>query len=120
MRNPLEGYMYHVGPDRMHGVFYDTASTRSVMDHTHWDGPHYAPETEQRDLDALTEVVDFTRKFWRDNVLDNEAIVIANSGNKGLSQTNYLRGFPFLRKSRNCASFIARFTSAQQYRNPIT
>ena len=81
----FEGYMYHVGPERMHGVFYDTASTRSVMDHTHWKGRHYAPETEQRDLDALTEVVDFTRKFWRDNVLDNEAIVIANSGNKGSS-----------------------------------
>ena len=81
----FEAYMYHAGPERMHGVFYDTASTRSKIDNTFWNGPLFAPEKEQEDLDEIIKVVEFTRNFWRDNVLDDEAIVIVNAGNKGSS-----------------------------------
>ena len=77
----VEAYMYHVGPERMHGVFFDTASTRSMLS----TGINYGPNKEEEDLAALTEVVEFTRNIWRDYVLDDEAIVIANSGNKGSS-----------------------------------
>ena len=33
----------------------------------------------------MTKITEFTRNFWRDNVLDDEAIIIANAGNRGSS-----------------------------------
>ena len=83
----VEAYMYHFGPELMHGVFFDTSSTRSMVDNTNpnTNGPLFAPEKEQEDLDEIIKVVEFTRNFWRDNILDDEAIVIANSGNRGSS-----------------------------------
>ena len=84
-QNCVEAYLYHLGPERMHGVFFDTASTRSILDAESNSGSDFAPEKEQEDLDELKKVTDFTRNIWRDYILDDEAIVIANSGNKGSS-----------------------------------
>ena len=70
----------------MHGIFYDTSSTRSVLGpEIHGDDPNYAPEKEQEDLDEAANVVEWTRNFWRDNVLVEPVTVIANTGDSGSS-----------------------------------
>ena len=70
-----EANLFHRGVDLIDGIFFDTGSVRS-MEATD-------QETEDRDIQAHTDVVNFVKNLWRDYTLDREAVVITNVGGSG-------------------------------------
>ena len=70
-----EASFFHYGFDRVDGIFFDTGSTRGPI--------HWGQELEDRDIDSHVEIVSFVKNFWRDYVLDKEAVVITNGVDAG-------------------------------------
>ena len=67
-----EANFFHNGFDRVDGIFYDTGSTRGPL--------RYGQEAQDRDVQSHAQIVNFTKNFWRDYVLDREAVVVTNVG----------------------------------------
>ena len=67
-----EANFFHNGFDRIDGIFYDTGNTRGPL--------QYGQEAQDIDVQTHVEIVNFTKNFWRDYVLDREAVVITNVG----------------------------------------
>ena len=67
-----EANFFHNGFDRVDGIFYDTGSTRGPLRH--------GQEAQDIDVQSHVEIVNFTKNFWRDYVLDREAVVVTNVG----------------------------------------
>ena len=59
----------------MDGIFFDTGNTRGPL--------RYGQEAQDRDVQSHVEIVSFVKNFWRDYVLDREAVVITNVGGSG-------------------------------------
>ena len=56
----------------MDGIFFDTGNTRGPL--------RYGQEAQDRDVQSYVEIVSYVKNFWRDYVLDREAVVITNVG----------------------------------------
>ena len=54
----------------MDGIFFDTGSTRGPL--------RWGQEIQDIDVQSHVEIVNFVKNFWRDYVLDREAVVITN------------------------------------------
>ena len=70
-----EANLFHRGIDLIDGIFFDTGSVRTLE--------ATDQETEDRDIQAHTEVVKFVKNLFRDYTLDREAVVITNVGGSG-------------------------------------
>lgn len=70
-----EANLFHRGVDLIDGIFFDTGSVRTLEETDQ--------ETEDRDIQAHTDVVKFVKNLWRDYTLDREAVVITNVGGSG-------------------------------------
>ena len=64
--------MFHMGPDRIDGIFYDTGSTRGPL--------KFGQEAQDIDIETHKEIVSYAKNIFRDHVLDREAVVITNVG----------------------------------------
>ena len=70
-----EANLFHRGIDLIDGIFFDTGSVRTLE--------ATDQETEDKDIQAHTEVVKFVKNLFRDYTLDREAVVITNVGGSG-------------------------------------
>ena len=70
-----ESNFFHNGFDRIDGIFFDTGSTRGKL--------NFGEEAADEDIQTHVEIVSFVKNFWRDYVLDREAVVITNVGGQG-------------------------------------
>ena len=67
-----EANFFHNGFDRLDGIFFDTGETRGAI--------RYGQEIEDADIETHVQIVNFTKNFWRDYVLDRDAVVVTNVG----------------------------------------
>ena len=70
-----EANLFHRGVDVLHGIFYDTGSTRPSEE--------AGQDAEDRDIWSHAETVRFVKNLWRDFTLDGDAVVITNVGGAG-------------------------------------
>ena len=88
-----EANFFHNGFDRIDGIFLDNGSTRNgsrILDFSpNLDfgiknlvrGPkNFGQEAADADIQAQAELTSLIKNFWRDYVLDREAVVITNGG----------------------------------------
>lgn len=88
-----EANFFHNGFDRIDGIFLDNGSTRNgsrILDFSsNLDfsiknlvrGPkNFGQEDADADIQAQAELTSLIKNFWRDYVLDREAVVITNGG----------------------------------------
>ena len=53
--------MFHYGPDRIDGIFFDTGATRGTLT--------ASQEEEDRDISSHTMLSTYTKNLFRDHVL---------------------------------------------------